>query len=102
MTSFKDTLGTKKLSHSKSSNFFGTKYFGHVLVWCKVLLVLGILKVMLLEIRPQLFDTFRTRCFFLANNCSKISRKLHWFCDSRLFLSLLLGTCFFCCFWCHC
>ena len=93
-------MGSQEFSHSEASDFRGSKDFGHLLVGSKVLSVLGILKVVFLQVGPQLLDAFCSGGLFLSNIGCEIGGELHWFRDSRLLLwsCFLDGTFFLCCF----
>ena len=66
-------MSREELRHAEGSDAISSKNFGHLLVRGEELLVLGVLKVVLLQVGPKLFDTLSSECFFSSNNVSKIS-----------------------------
>ncbi len=55
----------------------GGTYLGHLLVGDKELLVFRILKIVLLDISPELLDALGSGGLLLANNVGEVSRELH-------------------------
>jgi len=72
-------VGGKELGHAESTDAFGSKDLGHLLVGGEELLVLRILKIVLLDVGPQLLNALSARGLLLANNVGQLGAELHGF-----------------------
>ena len=70
-------MSAQELGHTESTNPVVAKDLGHLLVRVEELLVLRVLKVVLLEVSPQLLDALSPGSLLLADNVSELSGELH-------------------------
>ena len=70
-------MSAQELGHTESTNPVVAEDLGHLLVWVEELLVLRVLKVVLLDVSPQLLDALSPGSLLLADNVSELSGELH-------------------------
>ena len=70
-------MGREELGHSEGTNAVTSKDLSHLLVGHKELLVLRVLKVVFLDVGPQLLDAFGPAGFLLADDVSELRAELH-------------------------
>jgi len=70
-------VGREELGHTKGTDAVIAEDLSHLLVGVEELLVFRILKVVLLDVSPQLLDAFGAAGFLLANNVGELSAELH-------------------------
>jgi hypothetical protein len=74
---FLGQVSGEELGHTEGTDLVASEDLGHLLVGDEELLVLGILKVVLLDVSPQLLDAFSAAGLFLADDVSELSAELH-------------------------
>jgi len=67
------------LGHTESTDLVFAENLSHLLVWFEVLFVFWILKIVFLDVSPQLFDAFGSGGFLLANDVGELGAQLHGF-----------------------
>jgi len=70
-------MSGEELGHGECPDAIRSKDLGHLLVRGKELLVLGVLKVVLLQVGPQLLDALGPGGFLLADDLGEVSGELH-------------------------
>ena len=70
-------MSAQELGHTESTNPVVAEDLGHLLVGVEELLVLRVLKVVLLDVSPQLLDALSPGSLLLADNVSELSGELH-------------------------
>ena len=70
-------MSAQELGHTESTNPVVAEDLGHLLVGVEELLVLRVLKVVLLDVSPQLLDALSPGGLLLADNVSELSGELH-------------------------
>jgi len=70
-------VSAQELGHTESTNPVVAEDLGHLLVGVEELLVLRVLKVLLLDVSPQLLDALRPGSLLLADDVSELSGELH-------------------------
>ena len=74
------------LGHSEGLDLLGAENFGHLLVRDEVLLVLGVLKVVLLDVSPQVLDALGTAGLLFTNDIGELIAELQGLGKSTFFL----------------
>jgi len=70
-------VSAQELGHTESTNPVVAEDLGHLLVGVEELLVLRVLKVLLLDVSPQLLDALGPGSLLLADDVSELSGELH-------------------------
>jgi len=70
-------VSAQELGHTESTNPVVAEDLGHLLVGVEELLVLRVLKVLLLDVSPQLLDALSPGSLLLADDVSELSGELH-------------------------
>jgi len=78
-------VGGEKFGHTEGTDAVTAEHLSHLFVGGEELFVFWVLKIVLLDVSPQLLDAFGSGCFLLADNISKVSRELHWLGESGSF-----------------
>ena len=76
----------EELGHAEGADVVGAENLGHLLVGGEELLVRGVLKVVLLDVSPQLLDALGTAGLLFANDIGEFIAKLQGLGKSTFFL----------------
>ena len=71
-------MGRQELGHTEATDLVCTEDFGHLLVGGEVLFVVGVLKVVLLDVGPKTLGAFSARGLLLTDDFSEFGTELHW------------------------
>ena len=70
-------MSAQELGHTESTNPVVAEDLGHLLVGVEELLVFRVLKVVLLDVSPQLLDALSPGSLLLADDVSELGGELH-------------------------